>query len=73
MVVGTIDVALEGGAIVGGVLMGGAGAVVGGLSGNTKQNKVVNNMDIKIALLQLLPGETLEENLEIGIKACREA
>ena len=39
-----------GGAIVGGVLMGGAGAVVGGLSGNTKQNKVVNNMDIKILL-----------------------
>ena len=30
-------------------------------------------MNIKIALLQLLPGKTLEENLEIGIKACREA
>lgn len=39
-----------GGAIVGGVLMGGAGAVVGGLFGNTKQNKVVKNMDIKILL-----------------------
>jgi len=39
-----------GGAIVGGVLMGGAGAVVGGLSGDTKQNKIVNNMDIKILL-----------------------
>lgn len=39
-----------GGAIVGGVLMGGAGAVVGGLSGDTKQNKVVKNMDIKILL-----------------------
>ncbi|MBO4864222.1 MAG: carbon-nitrogen hydrolase family protein [Eubacterium sp.] len=30
-------------------------------------------MNIKIALLQLLPGKTLEENKEIGIKACREA
>ena len=30
-------------------------------------------MNIKIALLQLLPGKTLEENLEIGMKACREA
>ena len=39
-----------GGAIVGGVLMGGAGAVVGGLSGNTQQNKVVKNMDIKVLL-----------------------
>lgn len=39
-----------GGAIVGGVLMGGAGAVVGGLSGDSKQNKVVKNMDIKILL-----------------------
>ena len=37
-----------GGAIVGGMLMGGAGAVVGGLSGNTKQNKEVKSMDIKI-------------------------
>ena len=36
-----------GGAIVGGVLMGGAGAVVGGLSGDTKQKKEVKNMDIK--------------------------
>ena len=39
-----------GGAIVGGVLMGGAGAVVGGLSGASKQNKEVRNMDIKILL-----------------------
>ena len=39
-----------GGAIVGGVLMGGAGAVVGGLSGASKQNKEVKNMDIKILL-----------------------
>jgi predicted amidohydrolase len=31
------------------------------------------DMNIKIALLQLLPGKTLEDNLEIGIKACREA
>ena len=39
-----------GGAIVGGVLMGGAGAVVGGLSGASKQNKEIRNMDIKILL-----------------------
>lgn len=39
-----------GGAIVGGVLMGGAGAVVGGLSGASKQNKEIKNMDIKILL-----------------------
>lgn len=39
-----------GGAIVGGVLMGGAGAIVGGLSGASKQNKEVKNMDIKILL-----------------------
>ncbi len=39
-----------GGAIVGGVLMGGAGAVVGGLSGASKQNKEVKSMDIKILL-----------------------
>ena len=39
-----------GGAIVGGFLMGGAGAVVGGLSGASKQNKEIENMDIKILL-----------------------
>ena len=39
-----------GGAIVGSFLMGGAGAVVGGLSGASKQNKEIRNMDIKILL-----------------------
>lgn len=39
-----------GGAIVGGVLMGGAGAVVGGLSGASKQNKEIKSMDVKILL-----------------------
>lgn len=39
-----------GGAIVGGVLMGGAGAVVGGLSGDRKQNKVIKNIDVKILI-----------------------
>lgn len=39
-----------GGAIVGGVLMGGAGAVVGGLSGNSKQNKEIKSMNVKILL-----------------------
>lgn len=39
-----------GGAIVGGVLMGGAGAVVGGLSGTSTQSKEIKNMDVKILL-----------------------
>ena len=39
-----------GGAIVGGVLMGGAGAVVGGLSGTTTQHKEVKTMTLKILL-----------------------
>lgn len=39
-----------GGAIVGGVLMGGAGAVVGGLSGASKQNKEIKNMDLRVLL-----------------------
>jgi hypothetical protein len=39
-----------GGAIVGGMLMGGAGAVVGGLSGNSKQNKEIKSMNVKILL-----------------------
>ena len=39
-----------GGAIVGGMLMGGAGAVVGGLSGATAQNKEVKSIDVKILL-----------------------
>ena len=30
-------------------------------------------MELKIALLQLLPGKNLEEQLEIGINACKEA
>ncbi len=39
-----------GGAVVGGMLMGGAGAVVGGLSGNSKLNMEIKNMDLKILL-----------------------
>lgn len=35
--------------------------------------KLEKNMILKIALLQLESGESLEQNLEIGIKACREA
>ena len=30
-------------------------------------------MNLKIALLQIAPGGSLEENLEKGIRACREA
>lgn len=39
-----------GGAVVGGMLMGGSGAVVGGLSGAIEANKEVDDMDIKILL-----------------------
>ncbi len=39
-----------GGAIVGDILMGGAGAIVGGLSGETKQFKEVKSMNIKILI-----------------------
>ena len=39
-----------GGAIVGGMLMGGAGAVVGALSGGSKVNKEVTEMNVKIVL-----------------------
>ena len=30
-------------------------------------------MKLKIAFLQLLPGAAIEDNIEKGIKACREA
>lgn len=39
-----------GGAIVGGVLMGGAGAVVGGLSGASTQNMEIRSIEVKILL-----------------------
>ncbi|MBO5058023.1 MAG: SHOCT domain-containing protein [Prevotella sp.] len=42
-----------GGALVGNVLMGGAGAVVGGLSGNTKKKDKVNSITVKILLRNL--------------------
>ena len=37
-----------GGTLVGGVLMGSAGAIVGGLSGDTSQNRIIQSMNIKI-------------------------
>lgn len=37
-----------GGALVGGALLGSAGAIVGGLSGDTTQSKVVTSMKLKI-------------------------
>ena len=37
-----------GGAAVGGMLFGGAGAVVGGMSGNVKQQRKITSMDIRI-------------------------
>ena len=39
-----------GGAVVGGAIAGGAGAIVGGLSGDSKQNKKVSKVQIKIKL-----------------------
>lgn len=39
-----------GGAIVGGALMGEVGSVIGGLSGDTKENREIKTMDIKILL-----------------------
>lgn len=37
-----------GGAVLGGVLAGGAGAIVGGLSGSYKENKEIKRVDIRI-------------------------
>lgn len=42
-----------GGAIVGNVVAGGAGMIVGGLSGNTKENKKVSKVHVKIKLRSL--------------------
>lgn len=39
-----------GGAIVGGVISGGVGAIIGGLSGSSKEKEKVNSIDIKITL-----------------------
>lgn len=39
-----------GGAVVGGVIAGGTGAIVGGLSGDSKQNKKVSKVEVKIKL-----------------------
>ena len=37
-----------GGAIVGGTIAGGAGAIIGGLSGDSKQNKKVSKVQVKV-------------------------
>ena len=42
-----------GGAIVGGVLAGGAGTIVGGLSGSSKQKNTVSSISVKILLRSL--------------------
>lgn len=39
-----------GGGIIGGAVAGGAGAVIGGLSGNSKQKKMVSKVKVKILL-----------------------
>lgn len=43
-----------GGGVVGGILAGGVGAVVGGLSGNQKQGKTVSSVQVKIILRDIL-------------------
>ncbi len=55
-----------GGAIAGGVLMGGAGAIVGGLSGNTSQIKQVYSMTINILVKNI-------ENPKIVLKIHRDS
>lgn len=47
-----------GGAIVGGVLLGGTGTIVGGLSGNSKQKNMVSFLAVKI-LLRSIDNPTL--------------
>ena len=42
-----------GGALLGGVLLGGAGAIVGGLSGNTKKNVKIKSLELKIVVRDL--------------------
>ena len=39
-----------GGAVIGGIVAGGAGAIVGGLSGDSKQKKTVSRVQVKIKL-----------------------
>ncbi len=66
-----------GGALVGNVLMGGAGAVVGGLSGNTKKVDKIKSISIKILLrsveepsveLKLYDGEKIKTDSNYYIK-----
>lgn len=62
------------GTLVGGALLGGAGAVIGGLSGDTRENKTINSYKVVIYLkdvtkpihtIELLPfGADLEINRE---------
>ena len=50
-----------GGAFVGGALAGGTGAIVGGLSGNTKQSKTVSKVQVKIKMRDIKnPSLTLD-------------
>lgn len=54
-----------GGALVGNALMGGAGAVVGGLSGNTKKTDKVDSISVKI-LVRDVDNPTIMINLHKG-------
>lgn len=54
-----------GGALIGGALIGGAGVIVGGLSGDTSQNKKVQSMNIKILVRSTT---TPSVNLPINLK-----
>lgn len=54
-----------GGAVVGGLLFGGVGAIVGGNTAKAKQNKEVNSMSIKI-LLKSTSNPTITLNIYSG-------
>ena len=55
-----------GGAVVGGVLFGGVGAIVGGSTAKAKQNKEVRNMSIKILLKSTSNSTIILKIYEIG-------
>ena len=55
-----------GGAVVGGLLFGGVGAIVGGNTAKAKQNKEVRNMSIKILLKSTSDSTIILKIFEVG-------
>ena len=56
-----------GGAVVGGLLFGGVGAIVGGNTAKAKQNKEVRNMSIKILLKSTSDSTIILKIYEVGM------